>query len=841
MDYVEETAEPKGTTVNYRHNIPDELRDRIQWVCWKYEQRDGRTTKIPKNPSTGRNANTADTTTWGTFDEAVAAAERHNFDGIGFVFTKDDPYVGIDIDDCLAADSCIPPELQKTIDFFRCSYCEISPSGKGVKLIVRGSLPTENTGRKTRDFEAYQYGRFFTITGNCPFGVSTPIQDCSDLLQGWYAKVFPQDEDSDIAVFATVDCRVSSDEIIKKAKADDPRFDELFAGDQSSCDNDHSSADLAFCIRIAHWTGPDPVRIDEVFRESELCREKWERADYRRRTIQKAITSAAKGGGFHDWRPTEEVFFDVIAWTESEGFWSSVTAESRPANDVVSTVSVSPVPWNEPLELRLTDPPKICSDDLHPVIRDFACAVSAFTETPLELAALAQLGVLATCCQGKCVVQGPNGYTEPLCLWTCTVLGSGNRKSEVLRLVAAPLRTWEKNMQTTMDPVRREAESRRKTVEKQIDHLRKESAKKTGDDVGVWQQQIATMESEMSVVPSFPRLVSDDCTPEKIAILMQENGERMSVISDEAGIFDIMGGRYSRGVPALDLYLQSHSGTPVTVDRVSRESILLAEPCLSLVVTVQPLVLRNMVSNSTFAGRGLLARHLFAVPVSTIGYRRHSEEPLSTEAILRWKAAVDAMLDFGEDSRDAPSPALVLSSDAAKLYRDETQQNEVEMRPEGRWGEDVAWPAKYMGAILRTAGIFHIAEQVTKGCAPIDVHISGETMRFAIRLLRKIKEHSYFALMQFDRKTGGRLTVKIANWICEHPAANQFRRRDVQRELCGGRMCEDLDGALNVLVEHNWIRPLVIKPAGPPSKTQFEVNPHVTRSGQNADIADSTR
>ena len=74
----------------------DEMRNRPQWVCWKLEERDGRKTKIPKNPHTGGNAKSNDSTTWGTFHDAITAQTRYCFDGIGIMLTNG--LCGIDID-----------------------------------------------------------------------------------------------------------------------------------------------------------------------------------------------------------------------------------------------------------------------------------------------------------------------------------------------------------------------------------------------------------------------------------------------------------------------------------------------------------------------------------------------------------------------------------------------------------------------------------------------------------------------------------------------------------------------------------------------------------------------
>ena len=148
--------------------IPNSLKLLSQWMCWQSRPKDnGKTDKIPINPHTGKLAKTNDPKTWGTFDQAVQYYEKHKgkgVDGIGFVFTKDDPYAGIDLDGCRNPETgVIEPwavDIIKSIN----SYSEVSPSGTGVKIFCKGVLL--GGGMKKGNIEIYDRGRFFTITGD---------------------------------------------------------------------------------------------------------------------------------------------------------------------------------------------------------------------------------------------------------------------------------------------------------------------------------------------------------------------------------------------------------------------------------------------------------------------------------------------------------------------------------------------------------------------------------------------------------------------------------------------------------------------------------------------------
>src|SRR5215203_3258762 len=94
-------AEPEGIT-ELLENIPEELRQRTQWVVWKLEKRigDDKPTKVPYIAGRVGRASSTDLMTWRTFEEAVQALEASpgRYNGVGFMFCSADPFVGIDLD-----------------------------------------------------------------------------------------------------------------------------------------------------------------------------------------------------------------------------------------------------------------------------------------------------------------------------------------------------------------------------------------------------------------------------------------------------------------------------------------------------------------------------------------------------------------------------------------------------------------------------------------------------------------------------------------------------------------------------------------------------------------------
>jgi putative DNA primase/helicase len=269
------TASIVAQSVKY-DNIPLEMRARPQWVAWRAD-------KVPMNPHTGKMAASDDLMTWGTFAQAVEGARKYGLAGIGFVFCSGDPFVGIDFDDVEGDD--LPDEV-KALD----SWTERSPSGHGYHVIVRGKL---KDSVKRTEIEMYSSGRYFTMTGDHVAGTPTtiePRQEQIDELVKRYKpeKPTPTPRPAPLEHLATLGDDAALIEKARSAK-NGAKFDALWRGDTSLHGGDDSAADAALCEMLAFWTNKDAGRIESLFRQSGLYRDKWDRADYRERTIAYAI------------------------------------------------------------------------------------------------------------------------------------------------------------------------------------------------------------------------------------------------------------------------------------------------------------------------------------------------------------------------------------------------------------------------------------------------------------------------------------------------------------------------------------------------------------------------
>jgi putative DNA primase/helicase len=280
----------QDTKMNNFDNIPQELRERKQWVNWQPVERNGKVTKVPYGRD-GKRASTTDPATWMTFE----AARECDLERLGFVFRKDDPFFGVDVDECRDPETGeIAPWAQKIVDELA-TYTEISPSGTGLHSIGRGTLPPG--GRRKGSIEMYNQDRYFCMTGNSHDGSQTTIENRQTEIDKFHADIFPKTENTGAKdPHSTEPPYLSDDEVIAKALAakNGAAFDRLWLGETDGFPSP-SEADLALCRHLAFWCGSDRVQMDRLFRTSGLMRPKWDEnrgeKTYAQMTIDKAIDS----------------------------------------------------------------------------------------------------------------------------------------------------------------------------------------------------------------------------------------------------------------------------------------------------------------------------------------------------------------------------------------------------------------------------------------------------------------------------------------------------------------------------------------------------------------------
>jgi hypothetical protein len=280
---------PKAIMPNLE-NIPVQLKRYPNWVLWEFVWKDDtqQWSKVPINAHNFQFAKSDDPSTWATFEKVSEHRERG--DGIGFVFSADDPYCGIDFDNCVGLDGTIDPQVAAEIEKLD-SYTELSPSGTGVHVIVTGAY---GGGNKKGDKEVYDRTRYFAFTGkvlNQRAKINWRQTELERLKREFtpVPKIEPRATPQHPGKTAT--------ELLELAFASrkGDKIKGLYEGDTSEYGGDDSNADLALTSHLAFWAGGDYGLIDEMFRGSKLYREKWDKRHnaagrtYGQMTIERAL------------------------------------------------------------------------------------------------------------------------------------------------------------------------------------------------------------------------------------------------------------------------------------------------------------------------------------------------------------------------------------------------------------------------------------------------------------------------------------------------------------------------------------------------------------------------
>ncbi len=288
-------------------NALQELAPLAQWVCYK--------DKIPKNPFTGANAKSNDPATWSDYSTALRALQTGNYDGIGFQFGVYEAgtlrIAGIDLDHVVRADGTLEPFALKIVEEMN-SYTEYSPSGTGLHILCRVKLPAIGNKKGLEDgcaIEMYNHGRYFTITGRV-YGEERAVAERTEEYRKLHEKYFAEAPRATINPVVQPRIEEMSDRDLLDRMFNSQKgyeIQKLFSGDFSGYPS-HSEADLALIAHLLFWTGGDEVRADRLFRESGLMRSKWDRTDYRTKTLEYARRNQV---GVYEPRSSSQTVIDM--------------------------------------------------------------------------------------------------------------------------------------------------------------------------------------------------------------------------------------------------------------------------------------------------------------------------------------------------------------------------------------------------------------------------------------------------------------------------------------------------------------------------------------------------
>ena len=684
------------------------MKDLEQWVCWRSEVRgrDGKKTKVPYSPRSGLHARSDDPDTWATLAEAEAAAHKDDYHGTGFVFTARDPFCGVDIDSCVDPETAQTEAWAKEIVEELDSYTEFSPSGTGLHVLVRAKLPPG--GNRKGRVEIYDRGRFFTVTRRRLPDTSRRIEDRQEEIEALHARLFPPEQkqapakepatNGDAAYEGPADA-----EVLRRAMGSrsGERFARLWSGDRSGYTSD-SEADLALCSMLAFWVGPDQERIASLFARSGLNREKWDREDYRRHTISRAI---AGRNNFYSPRPGGQ--------SPSRNGHPPDPEASGLAGAIPGRIPTLPEATGFPVEAM----PAPCRRLVEEATDALGCAP--------ELVALPMLAALSSAIGASRVIEIKGGWREGTTLFLAAVASPGAMKTPAAKVAKKPVfdRQRGQGRAYAEDKEDYKRELREWEVERR-------DAAKAGEPA-----------PEEPEPPSMGRSVASDTTIEALVSILETNPRGLLVHKDELtgwvrSMDQYKGGKGSDRQHWLSLW----SNDEVVVDRKSRqgEPIILPRPFVSLFGGIQPSMLSEL---GGVTEDGLMDRFLFCYPEPR--HIRFNDHEIRAEAEAEYASLYHALSEIRlpTDKHGDPNPrSLKLSTEARNLFAGAVDALAAEAvkpgfpsRLEGVW-------SKLRGYLARLSLVLAVCR-----CAQArnwDERVEGEDVRAATKLLAYFRAHA---------------------------------------------------------------------------------------------------
>lgn len=462
---------------------------------------------------------------------------------------------------------------------------------------------------------------------------------------------------------------------------------------------------------------------------------------------------------------------------------------------------------------------------------EYAARLAEVTQTPADLAGCLALAVLSVAAAGKVWVNA-GAWTEPTCLYVVVVLPPGNRKSEVFRAMTVPLRAVERTMIEAARPAIAEAVIRRRIAEDEADRTAKAAEKAAADPATALDKSAAALidatEARIALdstqIPAEPCLFAADSTIEKLGSRLAEQGGRFAVLSAEGEIFSIAAGRYS-GAPNLGILKEAHAGEATRVERQTRTEHIDAAT-LTIGICTQPGVLNRLGDTPEFREQGLLARILYSVPESRLGYRNPAPDPMPPAARDLYNATVTALtlsLSALDESR-----TLSFTPDAAQAVTGLLGAVEPRFRQGGDLAHMTDWGGKLTGAIVRIAALLHLAEHSRDGW---DRPITLATLNAATEIGDYFTCHAKAAYDTIGADPATASARAILQWLTTTRPA-QVTARDLMRGMRDRfPKAADLTAPLQILESRGWIRPRPGARSGPnggrPGSPAWDVHPAI--------------
>ena len=676
-------------------NIPEALKQRYQWIGWEAKPKaNGKIDKLPVNPKTGEVSDANDPSIHCCFEEALGGVKLFQLSGLGFVFTKEDPFSGVDLDDCVQGQEI--QDEQKKILLKLNSYSEVSPSGEGIKTFLEGKIPGPN--KNTPTVEMYSHSRFFTVTGNIVNGNSALVEPRQQELEDVYYQYFPEE----IPRFGTLfrDCNLMR---FLKRKANSgvnlTHNTRIAIASFSNALNELDTEDMPFITLML--SGCPDFNPEKTRKHVEsLCKSK-DQAPWGCEALKKRVQSE-----FSDFDPSA-CKCDLVS---KDG--------QKP----------SPIRFIEPVVVEWLDDDEEETDI--PIIQPFPIEVfpelyqeaikeiAAANVVPMEIPGCVLLSASGASIGRTRAISIKSGWVEYPNLYFALIGRSGLGKSPPTRAVQYPL--IRKNTEWY-----RQYELEYEKWENEIAHRRNLSREE---------------KSSLGPNPKPParkRILMNDSTPEALIQAFQNNPRGLLWTRDELAGLILNLDRYAgQKGDTKSLLMEGYDCGNYSYDRVKNQ-IYIPNLCLSIYGNIQPENMPHVFSDLD-ASMGFLPRFIFII-VNRNRPAMWTDQGVSPVTMATLSDLFNGLLalEFGDDGE----PVFIHMDPAARnLYIEWFNEQSFEPWREFHVKSFEAVLAKLKGQCFRLALILHSIKAAAENRLDTEP-ISVKTMENAIRLANCFKSH----------------------------------------------------------------------------------------------------
>lgn len=470
------------------------------------------------------------------------------------------------------------------------------------------------------------------------------------------------------------------------------------------------------------------------------------------------------------------------------------------------------------------------------IVSAYCYEVAETTQTPVDMACVSALALLALAMQRRYLVQGKDDWKEQTSLYLMVVAEPSDRKSAVLsqfnKIISAFEIQYNKDHEIDYEMNRielKELKEERNNVIKR--HKNKEA---TDDELNDILKKVLEFKIMHKLVLSV-----DDVTPEILALRLFEQDESLAILSSEGGLFDIMSGAYAR-VVNIDVLLKGYSGDTVKVDRISRPPLCIVNPKLTILLTVQPKVLEKFVNNETFSGRGLNARFLYSVPTSLVGKRRFDTAIIEDINRIKFTELIHDILSEDKSEKET----IYVTRKAQNVLRHYYEEFEKKLANE--YKEIGAWAGKLVGNILRIAAIitrargirYQVGSQTISDDPDAIYKVSEEDMNNAIKIGEYFLTHALYVFDKLGNSSRHKLAKKLVEAIKKRkPELKTITTREAMRMCKSLKDAETTTSILNLLVDYGYLKLKedeggYSSKLGRPRNTTYIVNPMIYKTSE---------